>query len=76
VMLSGFVIPREFLNPPIGWISNVLPATYLVAVARNLIVRGASFGETLNAVAAAAALGISLTVAGWYAMRRSFRSSE
>jgi ABC-type multidrug transport system permease subunit len=76
VMLSGFVIPREFLNPPIGWISNVLPATYLVAVARNLIVRGASFGETLNAVAAAATLGISLMVAGWYAMQRSFRSSE
>jgi ABC-type multidrug transport system permease subunit len=71
VMLSGFIVPREFLNAPIGWISNLLPATYLVEIARNVILRGASAAETAPAIAMTAALGVALTFLGCWAMDRS-----
>lgn len=71
VMLSGFVFPREFLNFPLGWVSNLLPSTYLVALMRNVVLRGASGQDVASGIAVATAFGTALTVAGWIQMRRS-----
>jgi len=73
VMLSGFFLPREFLKFPLGLFSNLLPATYLVALARNIILRGASLAEIGPTLAAAAACGIVLTALGWRTLRASLR---
>jgi len=71
VMLSGFIFPREFLNFPIAWIGNLFPTTYLVALSRTVILRGASVAEAAPSMAISAAFGIAVTAAGWIALRRS-----
>ncbi|MDP8979537.1 MAG: ABC transporter permease [Acidobacteriota bacterium] len=68
-MMSGIIFGREMLAAPIAWCSDLLPATYSIALARNVILRGASVAETGPTIAAATALGIGLIVAGWYASR-------
>lgn len=71
IMLSGFVFPREFLNFPLGWLGEALPATWLVSLMRSIVVRGASGQELAGTVAVSAALGVSLIAAGWWRLRRS-----
>lgn len=73
VMLSGFIFPREFLNFPITWVGNLLPTTYLVALSRTIMLRGASASEALPGMAISAAFGLLLTAVGWLAVRRSLR---
>jgi ABC-2 type transport system permease protein len=36
ILLSGFLLPREFLNPPLSSISDLLPTTYLVTLVRGI----------------------------------------
>lgn len=71
VMLSGFVFPHEFLRFPIDWLSNLLPSTYLVALTRNIILRGTAAPEAAPEILIAAAFGVVLTALGFYAARRS-----
>src|ERR1019366_5995072 len=45
VMLSGFIWPREFLAYPINLVGSYLPATYLVALMRAIVLRGSGFAQ-------------------------------
>jgi ribosome-dependent ATPase len=47
ILLSGFVFPREFLKFPIDRVSSILPALYLVALSREIILRGTSAADLL-----------------------------
>lgn len=71
ILLSGFVFPREFLRFPFDEISRFLPCTYLVSLSRDIILRGASAAEIAPEIAATAAFAGILTIAGFFALRRS-----
>ena len=73
VMMSGFIWPREFLAYPINLAGSLLPATYLVALMRAIVLRGSGLAQTAEYIAIAALFGVGLTVAGWWAMRRSMQ---
>lgn len=74
VMLSGFIWPREFLAYPINLAGSYLPATYLVALTRAIVLRGSGFAQAAQYIGIATLFGIGLTAVGWYAMRRSLQS--
>jgi ABC-2 type transport system permease protein len=74
VMMSGFIWPREFLAYPINLAGSLLPATYLVALMRAIVLRGSGLAETAQYIAIATLFGVGLTVAGWWAMRRSLQA--
>jgi len=71
LILSGFIWPREFLTYPITLLANYIPATYLVALMRAIVLRGSSFSQVAEYAGIAALSGIVLCVLGWIAMRRS-----
>lgn len=74
VMLSGFIWPREFLAYPINLVGNLVPATYLVALCRAIVLRGTSVAETAQYIGITTLFGVGFIAAGWYAMNRSLRS--
>jgi ABC-2 type transport system permease protein len=74
VMLSGFIWPREFLAYPINLVGSYLPATYLVALMRAIVLRGSGFAQAEQYIGIATLFGAGLTALGWYAMRRSIQS--
>lgn len=71
VMLSGFVFPREFLNAPIDWLSKFVPATYLVDLTRNIVLRGATMRDVAAEILIVVAFGIFLTAAGALSLRNT-----
>lgn len=73
VMLSGFIWPREFLAYPINLAGSYLPATYLVALTRAIVLRGSGFDQAAQYMGIATMFGIGLTALGWYAMWRSLQ---
>ncbi len=74
VMLSGFIWPREFLAYPINLAGSLVPATYLVALCRAIVLRGSGLAETAQYIAIATLFGVGLIAAGWWAMRRSVQA--
>ena len=74
VMLSGFIWPREFLAYPINLAGSYLPATYLVALTRAIVLRGSGVAQAAQYIGIATLFGVVLTALGWYAMRRSLQS--
>ena len=73
VLLSGFLLPREFLNPPLAWIGDWLPTTYLVAIIRGITLRGATGSELAPVILQTLAFGIISSLLGYYGLRRSLR---
>lgn len=71
VMLSGFIFPLEFVRFPISLVSAVLPSTYVVALMRNVVLRGSSAWEVMPQLAVAAVFGLVLTGLGLWAAKRS-----
>ena len=52
IMLSGYIFPLSSLPAPLRWLSQVLPATHFIAIARGIIIRGAGFMDLwVNAAA-------------------------
>lgn len=45
IMLSGYIFPQSSLPTPLRWLSQVLPATHFIAIARGIIMRGAGLVE-------------------------------
>ena len=74
VLLSGFIWPREFLAYPINLAGSYLPATYLVALSRAIVLRGSGFAQAAQYMGIATLFGVGLTALGWYAMRKSLQS--
>jgi len=71
IMLSGYIFPLSSLPAPLRVFAQSLPATHFIAIARGIIIRGASFADLWGS--AAALLGIAvLLVAG---STRAFRKT-
>jgi ABC-2 type transport system permease protein len=43
IFLSGYIFPIEAMPQFFQWISAIIPATYLIEIARGIILRGAGF---------------------------------
>ncbi len=71
VLLSGFLMPREFLNPPLAWLSHVLPTTYLVSLVRGVVLRGASVTELAPALVPVLAFAAVAGIVGYLRLHRS-----
>jgi len=52
IMLSGYFFPLSALPGPLRWVSKILPATHFIAIARGIIIRGATFPDLWRSVAA------------------------
>jgi ABC-2 type transport system permease protein len=52
IMLSGYFFPMSALPAPLRWIGQLLPATHFIAIARGIIIRGATFPDLWRSVAA------------------------
>jgi ABC-2 type transport system permease protein len=63
IMLSGYIFPLSSLPGPLRWVSQVLPATHFIAIARGIIIRGAGFADLWRNVAALLVIA-ALLVAG------------
>lgn len=47
ILLSGYISPRETLPGPLWVLSNILPVTHFIQIARGIIVRGAGLLDVL-----------------------------
>jgi ABC-2 type transport system permease protein len=52
IMLSGYIFPLSSLPGPLRVISQILPATHFIAISRGIVIRGASFHDLWEHVAA------------------------
>lgn len=73
ILLSGFVFPREFLKFPFDKVSNFLPSSYLVALSRDIILRGATAADLAPKLIIATAFALALILLGALNLRRSLR---
>ena len=60
VLLSGYVFPIAGLPGPLRVVSYVLPATHFIRISRGIIIRGASFGDIWQPVAALVTISVVL----------------
>lgn len=71
IMLSGYFFPLSALPGPLRWVSQVLPATHFIAIARGIIIRGASFPDLWRSVAALIAIAVVLVAASTRAFHKT-----
>jgi ABC-2 type transport system permease protein len=67
IFLSGYIFPTKGMPLVLQAISQVLPATHMVAVMRGIVLRDAGPGEMLGHVAALVAFAVVLV---WASVRR------
>src|SRR2546428_1390876 len=60
VLLSGYVFPLSSLPLPLRVISHILPATYFIKISRAIVIRGATFWDIWQPVAALVTISIVL----------------
>jgi ABC-2 type transport system permease protein len=60
VLLSGYVFPIPGLPLPLRMISYILPATHFIRISRGIIIRGATFFDIWQSVAALLAISTVL----------------
>ncbi len=69
-LLSGFIFPISNIPASVRWISNLVPARYYIAVARDAFVRGGGWSAVWNAPVMLALLGGLFFFVAWLRMRR------
>ena len=73
VLLSGFVFPRESMPLPIYWLTNLLPTTWSLQIARGIVLRGAGWMDLSPALLGCALLGVIYVALGAFQLRRVIR---
>ncbi len=71
VLLSGYIFPISALPAPLKVIAHILPATYYIQIARGIVIRGASFQDLWQPVAALLALSVILIAASARAFKKT-----
>jgi ABC-2 type transport system permease protein len=71
IMLSGYIFPISSLPGPLRLFSKVLPATHFIAIARGIIIRGASFPDLWRSVVALIVIAIVLVGASTRAFHKT-----
>lgn len=71
IMLSGYIFPLSALPGPLRYVSQILPATHFIAIARGIIIRGAGFVDLWPNVAALLAIAAVLVAGSTQAFRKT-----
>jgi ABC-2 type transport system permease protein len=58
IFLSGYIFPIDTMPAFFQWVSRAIPATYLIEIARGVILRGAGFGDLWPQGLALAAMSV------------------
>lgn len=73
IMLSGYIFPLSSLPDFLRPVSQILPATHFIAISRGIILRGATFTDLWEHVAALVAIALVLLAASSRAFRKTMR---
>ena len=71
VLLSGYIFPISALPAPLKVIAHILPATYYIQIARGIVIRGATFQDLWQPVAALLALSVVLIAVSARAFKKT-----
>jgi ABC-2 type transport system permease protein len=71
IMLSGYFFPLSALPTPLRWVGKLLPATHFIAIARGIIIRGATFPDLWHSVAALILIAVVLVAASTRAFHKT-----
>ncbi|HXH41485.1 MAG TPA: ABC transporter permease [Thermoanaerobaculia bacterium] len=71
VLLSGYIFPIASLPLPLRIVSYVLPATHFIKIARGIVIRGATFFDLWEPVAALLLLSAVLIAASARAFQKT-----
>jgi len=71
IMLSGYIFPLSSLPGPLRAFARVLPATHFIAIARGIIIRGATFRDLWQNAAARLAIAVLLVAGSTRAFRKT-----
>jgi ABC-2 type transport system permease protein len=71
IMLSGYIFPLSSLPTVLRYVAQILPATHFIAISRGIIIRGASFSDLWEHVAALIAIAVVLVAASARAFRKT-----
>lgn len=71
IMLSGYIFPLSSLPTLLRYVAQILPATHFIAISRGIIIRGASFSDLWEHVAALLAIAVVLVAASARAFRKT-----
>jgi len=71
IMLSGYIFPLASLPTGLRYVSQILPATHFIAIARGVIIRGARFADLWEHVAALLVIALVLTLGSARAFRKT-----
>jgi ABC-2 type transport system permease protein len=71
VLLSGYIFPIASLPLPLRVVSYLLPATHYIKIARGIVIRGATFWDIWEPVAALVAISVVLIAASARAFKKT-----
>jgi ABC-2 type transport system permease protein len=71
VLLSGYIFPIASLPLPLRLVSYVLPATHFIKIARGIVIRGATFFDLWEPVAALLVISAVLIAASARAFQKT-----
>ena len=71
IMLSGYFFPLSALPGALRYVSKVLPATHFIAIARGIIIRGATFPDLWRSVVALIIIAVVLVAASTRAFHKT-----
>src|SRR5258706_3770719 len=71
VLLSGYIFPIASLPLPLRVVSYVLPATHFIKIARGIVIRGATFFDLSEPVAALLVISVILIAASARAFQKT-----
>jgi len=71
VLLSGYIFPIASLPLPLRMVSYVLPATHFIKISRGIVIRGATFFDLWEPVAALLVLSAVLIAASARAFQKT-----
>jgi ABC-2 type transport system permease protein len=71
IMLSGYIFPLSSLPGPLRVLSQILPATHFIAISRGIIIRGATFTDLWEHVAALLTIATLLVAISTRAFRKT-----
>jgi ABC-2 type transport system permease protein len=73
IMLSGYIFPLSSLPGWLRLLARAIPATHFIAIARGVIIRGATFADLWEEVASLLVLSTLLVAASTGAFRKTMR---
>lgn len=71
IMLSGYIFPISSLPRALQLVSQILPATHFIAISRGIVIRGASFQDLWEHVAALLVIAAVLVAGSARAFRKT-----